>query len=319
MPPVLFIVGATASGKTAAALSLAGVFSVELVNADSRQVYHGMNIGTAKPSPAEQAAVTHHLLDVVEPDEPYSLALFLGQARAAIAEALGRRRLPVVVGGTGQYVWGLAEGWQVPAVAPQLELRERLESEARQQGVEALHRRLERIDSAAARSIDPRNVRRVIRALEVWQTTGKRFSSQRRRVSPPFVPHVFGLQVPRDELDRRIGARAEDMMAHGWLEEVRQLLTAGYTPELPSFSSAGYRELAAHVRGELDADEALRRTKASVRRLARRQGAWFRSDDPRITWAATVEELARRAAPLCQAAMIQFASHEAMSERPHDY
>ena len=281
---VVFIVGATATGKTAAALAIAERLPVEIVNADSRQVYLGMDIGTAKPTQDQRAAVPHHLIDVAGPGQSYSMALFLGQAREAVEDVLARGRLPLVVGGTGQYVWGLAEGWQLPQVPPQQELRERLEREAENKGAEALHRRLQRVDAAAVRLIDPRNVRRLIRALEVWEATGQRFSSQRRRTPPPFAAYVFGLWVPREELYRRIDARVDSMLEAGWPDEVRRLLDAGYAPELPSFSSAGYRELAAYVRGGLSWEEAVRHTKTAVHRLARRQGAWFRREDLRIRW-----------------------------------
>ena len=191
-PTVLFVVGPTASGKTAAALELATRVPIEIVNADSRQVYRGLSIGTAKPTEAERAAVPHHLIDVAAPDEPFSLARFLEFARAAIAGAVARGRTPVVVGGTGQYAWGLAQGWLVPAVPPDPALREALERTARRHGPEALHRRLRTVDPAAADAIDARNVRRVVRAIEVWTATGMRFSTQRRRADPGFSPAVAG-------------------------------------------------------------------------------------------------------------------------------
>ena len=269
---------------------------VEIVNADSRQVYRGMSIGTAKPTDAEQASVPHHLIDVADPDEGFSLAGFLLQARTAISGILDRGGLPVVVGGTGQYAWGLAEGWQAPQVPPQAELRERLEHEAVEAGASALHARLARLDPEAAALIDPRNVRRVVRALEVVEVTGKPFSAQRRKEPPPFVPHLYGVDVPRAELYERIDARVDAMVSAGWLDEVSALLTAGYGPELPALSSAGYRELAAHLRGELSLQEAIAQAKTATHRLARRQGAWFRRSDERIAWVADPEALAAAAA-----------------------
>ena len=283
-PAVLFIVGATASGKTEAALSFAMRHNAEVVNADSRQVYRGMDIGTAKPMPEQLAMLPHHLIDVVSPDEPYNLALFLEQARSAINGIVTRGGLPVVTGGTGQYVWGLVEGWEVPQVPPQQEFRVRLEQEAQQKGVDVLHRRLRGVDAAAAEAIDPRNIRRVIRALEVWQVTAQPFSTQRGRSEPPFLPRIAGIWRPREGLKHRIDDRVEAMVTMGWLEEVRRLLDEGYTPELPSFSSAGYRELAAYIQGESPWDATLSAIRAAVRRLARRQAAWFRQGDQRITW-----------------------------------
>ena len=272
-------------------MELARRFPVEIVNADSRLVYKGMDIGTAKPSIAEQSQVTHHLLDLVAPDEPYSLALYLQQAHSAINTIIDNGKLPVVVGGTGQYAWALIEGWNVPEVPPQPELRGQLEREIREQGVEALVTRLAELDPATAQRIDQQNPRRVIRALEVVLTTGKSFSDQRRRTPPPFDPYVAGLWVPRDELHRRIDARVDAMVEAGWLEEVRGLLSQGYSPELPSFSGVGYSELTAYVRGEMAWEDALEKTRVSVHRLARGQNAWFKHNDPRIHWAGSQGEL----------------------------
>ncbi|MCH7608064.1 MAG: tRNA (adenosine(37)-N6)-dimethylallyltransferase MiaA [Chloroflexi bacterium] len=294
-PTVVFIVGATASGKTAAALDLATRTQAEVVNADSRQVYRGMSIGTAKPTPGELAAVPHHLIDVAGPTDGYSLAAFLAQARDAIERVLRSGRHPIVVGGSGQYVWGLAEGWRAPEVPPQHKLRAELEREAAERGADALHARLAAVDAEAAAAIDARNVRRVVRAIEVWEVTGATFSSQRRKEPPPFEPRLFGIDVPRAELHARIDARVEEMMERGWLAEVRALLDAGCAPELPAFSSAGYRPLAAHLRGELSLDDAVADAKQAARRLARSQAAWFRRADQRIAWVASAEELVREA------------------------
>ena len=294
-PTVVFIVGATASGKTAAALDLATRTQAEVVNADSRQVYRGMSIGTAKPTPGELAAVPHHLIDVAGPTDGYSLAAFLAQARDAIERVLRSGRHPIVVGGSGQYVWGLAEGWRAPEVPPQHKLRAELEREAAERGADALHARLAAVDAEAAAAIDARNVRRVVRAIEVWEVTGATFSSQRRKEPPPFEPRLFGIDVPRAELHARIDARVEEMMERGWLAEVRALLDAGCAPELPAFSSAGYRPLAAHLRGELSLDDAVADAKQAARRLARSQAAWFRRADQRIAWVTSAEELVRDA------------------------
>ena len=291
-PAVVFIVGPTASGKTAAALALAERMPIEVVNADSRQVYRHMSIGTAKPTPTEQAVAPHHLFDIADPDGPFSLGLYLGNALSAISEIQGRGHLPVVVGGTGQYVWALAEGWQVPRVEPQPQLRARLEDEARRTGPEALHARLRGVDPASADAIDPHNVRRVIRAIEVFESTGERSSDERRRQPPPFEPHLAGISLPRPELHRRVDERMTRMLAEGWVDEVAALLAMGYTRELPSFSSAGYRDLAAHLAGEISLDDAVGRAGTAQRSLVRRQSAWFRGDDGRIAWHEAPEALA---------------------------
>ena len=305
-PRVLFIVGPTASGKTAASLELASRARVEIVNADSRQVYRGMSIGTGKPTPAELAAVPHHLIDVAAPDERYNLARFLAEARTAIAGIASRGATPVVVGGTGQYVWGLAEGWQAPAVPPDPRLRAELAEEARLRGPEALHERLRAVDPGSADAIDPRNVRRVVRALEVWRATGAPFSRQRRRSPPAFEPVLLGIAPERAVLHERADARVDAMLSGGWPEravlreradarvdamlsggwpeEVRGLLDAGYGPDLPSFSSVGYREVAAYVQGSMTLAETAERVKSATHRLIRRQATWFKTTDPRIAW-----------------------------------
>ena len=296
--PVLFIVGPTASGKTAAALALAKRMPVEIVNADSRQVYRGMSVGTAKPSPADLAAVPHHLIDVAAPDEPYSLARFLADARAAVAAIAERGAVPVVVGGTGQYVWGLAEGWQAPAVPPDAAYRADLEEEARRRGADAFHRRLRDADPDAADAIDPRNVRRVIRALEVRRAAGEPLSRRRRKVAPDFAPLMLGVAHEREALRERADARVDAMLRGGWIEEVRELLRNGYGPELPSFSALGYREVAACVRGELTPEETASLVKTAAHRLIRRQRTWFKPSDARIAWSAGGGALVERALAL---------------------
>ena len=294
---VVFIVGPTASGKTEAAVALAAALpGAEIVNCDSRQVYRGMSIGTAKPTASQQAAVPHHVIDVVEPDDAFSLAAYLSLARSAIADILARGGRPVVVGGTGQYAWGLAEGWEAPAVPPQPEVRERLQREAESTGTAALHERLAQLDPDAARLIHPHNVRRVIRALEVIEVTGRSFSPQRTKSAPAVAARMLGLATARGDLHRRIDERIERMLDEGWLDEVRELLDAGYGPELPSFSSAGYRDLAAHLRGEATLEAAIEAVRAATRRLAKAQAAWFRRSDQRISWAADAEALVTMAA-----------------------
>ena len=292
---VLFIVGPTASGKTAASLELAAHAHVEIVNADSRQVYRGMSVGTGKPTPAELASVPHHLIDVATPDEHYNLARFLSEACAAISDIASRDAVPVVVGGTGQYLWGLAEGWHAPAVPPNPALRAELAEDARLHGPASLHQRLRAIDSHAADAIDPRNVRRIVRALEVWHETGAPFSRQRRRSPPEFEPVLLGMAPERTALRRRADDRVDTMLRGGWPEEVWELLRAGYGPDLPSFSSVGYREVAAYVQGSITLDETAERVKTSTHRLMRRQATWFKARDERIAWSPDAPALAAQA------------------------
>lgn len=283
-PPVLFIAGPTAAGKSRLALSLAQRFPAEIVNADSRQVYRHMDIGTAKPTPAERALVPHHLVDIRDPGSDFSLGEFLRLAQAAIADATQRGRLPLVVGGTGQYMWALAEGWQVPEVPPDPQLRHTLEQQAAEHGPLALHRKLVELDPHRAAQLDPRNVRRVIRALEVHQAGPSRAPGRAERMAPGFTPLVIGLTLPREELYRRIDRRVDQMMGAGFLEEVRGLAELGYPLGQGPLASPGYRELGQHLAGEVSLAEAVQRTKFQTHRLARRQYAWFKLTDPRIHW-----------------------------------
>ncbi len=280
---IVAVVGPTATGKSEIAVQIALRHDGEIVGADSRQVYRGMDIGTAKPSREQRAAVPHHMVDIVEPDEPYSIALYLRQARRAIADILGRGKLPVVAGGSGQYVWGLLEGWQIPEAPPSPELRAELEARAASEGGEALHRELAASDPEAAERIDPRNVRRVIRALELRLTSPGAVSPM-RKAPPPFDPVIIGLSLPRAELYGRIDARVDSMMDAGWLGEVRTLVDRGFSLDLPSMSSLGYMELGSCLQGQMELDEAVRVIKTRTHRFARQQHAWFRADDERIAW-----------------------------------
>lgn len=289
---VVAIVGPTASGKSAIALELAERLGGEIVNADSRQVYRGMDIGTAKPSLADRQRVRHHLYDIVEPTETYSLALYRRDARAACEDCWSRNALPWLVGGTGQYVWGLLEDWQVPEVAPAPALRAELQAIADEQGVAALHERLAAVDPIAAGRIDARNVRRVIRALEVHAVTGIPISTWQRKGTPDFAATVFGIEVALDELRRRIDARVIAMFEAGFVAEVEGLRARGVPDDAPAMSSIGYSQVVRLLRGEISRDEAVALTQRATHQLARRQRQWFRADDPRITWVQTADEVA---------------------------
>ena len=243
------------------------------------------------------------MVDIVGPDEPYSIALYLRQARSAVADILGRGKLPVVAGGSGQYVWGLLEGWQIPEAPPSPELRAELEARAASEGGEALHRELAESDPEAAERIDPRNVRRVIRALEL-RLTSPGAVSPIRKVPPPFDPVLIGLNLPRAELYSRIDARVDAMIEAGWLAEVRALSDRGCSLDLPSMSSLGYGELGRYLQGRMELEDAVRVIKTRTHRFARQQHAWFRSDDERIAWfdasasgQAILEHVDRRLGP----------------------
>jgi tRNA dimethylallyltransferase len=274
--PLLVIVGPTAVGKTALAIALAQTLGGEVVSADSRQVYRGMDIGTAKPSADERAAVPHHLIDVVDPDEEFSLARYPDLATAAIGTIATRGRQPLLVGGTGQYLAALLEGWQIPRVAPQPQLRAELEQAAAQHGAEALHTRLALIDPAAAAGILPTNVRRVIRALEVYELTGRPISEQQQKQPPPYHIKTLWLTRPPDALYSRIDMRVDAMLAAGLPAEVGGLVERGYGWDLPAMSGLGYREFQPYFAGQATLEDAITRLKFDTHAFARRQPGWFR-------------------------------------------
>jgi tRNA dimethylallyltransferase len=283
-PRVIAIVGATATGKTALGIRLAQAMGGEIVNADSRQVYRGMDIGTAKPTPAELATVPHHLIDVLDPDETLTLAAFLDAANGALESILARGRQPIVVGGTGQYIWALLEGWRVPRVPPDRDLRARLEDLAATDGPEAIRQELRTIDPDSASTIDIRNTRRLIRAIEVTRATGRPFSAWQQRVAPDFAVKILGLQLGRPALHGRIDQRVDTMIGAGLVDEVRDLVDRGYGCDLPAMSAIGYREVCEFLAGERTLAETIARIKTGTRRLARMQHTWFKPADPRISW-----------------------------------
>jgi tRNA dimethylallyltransferase len=283
-PPLLTVVGPTAVGKTATATQLCADFRGEVISADSRQIYRGLDIGTAKPTPDERAAATHHLIDIIDPDQVLGLAEFQEMAYAAINGVLSRDRVPFLVGGTGQWVKGVIEGWGVPRVSPDYALRAKLEAEADRAGARALHARLEEVDPNAAAKIDYRNVRRVIRALEVYVKTGIPISQHQRAQPPPYRVLQIGLTMPREMLYARVDTRVEYMLERGLLDEVRGLVNQGYALDLPAMSGLGYRQIGQHLAGEISLDEAERLIKKETRRFIRQQYNWFRLDDPTIRW-----------------------------------
>ncbi len=293
-PRLVVLTGPTAVGKSVLALALAERFGAEIISADSRQVYRGMEIGTAVPTPEDRARVPHHLVSYVEPDQPYDVATYQRDAEAALAGVAARGRPALLVGGSYHYIQAVVERLALPAVPPQPELRARLEAEEAALGTAALYARLAALDPAAAADILPGNLRRIVRALEVIEVTGRPFSAQSRRRGPPRPALRLALTCPRSELYRRIDERVDDMLAAGWLEEVRALLARGFDRRLPSMSASGYRELAAYLEGELTLEEAVRRTKFSTHAFARRQYAWFRRD-PALVWIERGPGLERQA------------------------
>jgi tRNA dimethylallyltransferase len=284
MNRLVAIVGPTGIGKSHLAIRLAQVFHGEIANADSRQVYRYMDIGTAKPTPEELSLISHHLIDIIDPDKSFSLAQFQALAYQTIKDIHQRRKLPLLVGGSGLYVWAVLEGWKIPAVPPDPELRKCLEEKATAMGVDELYQELIRLDPAAARKIDPRNVRRVIRALEVHQKTGGYFSQLQSKETPPFSISIIGLTADRRELYRKIDLRIDKMIEEGLVGEVEKLLNMGYDFKLPSMSSIGYKQIGLFLRGELTLAEAMQQIKFETHRFVRHQYTWFRLGDVRIRW-----------------------------------
>ncbi|MGE5223941.1 MAG: tRNA (adenosine(37)-N6)-dimethylallyltransferase MiaA [Omnitrophica WOR_2 bacterium] len=293
-PALIVVVGPTAVGKTEFALELAERFQGEIVSADSRLFYMGMDIGTAKPTQSQLARVPHHLINVTTPDQNWSLAQFQQKARQEISEIQERGHLPFLVGGTGQYIRAVTQEWDIPRVAPDPTLRTALEEWSAKIGAQGLHRRLEVIDPQAASSIDARNVRRTIRALEVILSTGKRFSAQKRQSKSPYHLFILGLTRPRQELYARIDARIEAMLNAGLVNEVQGLLKE-YPSDLPAFSAIGYREIILYLNGKITLEEAARQIKRNTRIFVRRQANWFKNTDPDIHWLDVVPNIVHEA------------------------
>ena len=286
--PLIVIVGPTAVGKTELSLRLADHFQGEIISADSRLFYTGMDIGTAKPSRVELERVPHHLIDIATPDQVWSLALYLPRALAAIKDIQSRGKLPFLVGGTGQYIQAVVQGWDIPDTKPDPALRDCLESWAEEVGVQGIRKRLNVLDPEAAAGIEGPNLRRMIRALEVILSSGKKFSQQKTRSGSPFRILQIGLIRSREELYQRIDQRVDDMLEAGLIAEVQGLLDAGYSRDLSALSAIGYQQIAAFLEGEISLDEVVRQIKSRTRKYVRQQANWFREDDPEISWYSAV-------------------------------
>jgi tRNA dimethylallyltransferase len=292
------VIGPTAAGKSQLALHLAQNFQGEIVNADSRQVYRYMDIGTAKPTGYEQALIKHHLIDLVDPNESFSLALYQRLAFESIEDIQHRNKIPFMVGGSGLYVWSVVEGWKIPPVPPNDEFRQSLEKKAQKKGSHALFQELQKIDPEAASKIMPGNLRRIIRALEIYRKTGMPASTFWQRQPPTYPILIIGLTMQRKNLYRRIDSRVEEMIKKRFVDEVRSLMAMGYSLNLPSMSGIGYKQLAMFIQGELDLTSAIERIKMETHRFARHQYAWFRPDHTGIHWFDEEEDATEEATKL---------------------
>lgn len=284
LPKIIVILGPTASGKTDLSLALAKKFHGEIVSADSRQIYKKMNIGTAKPA-GEWAkkiyivqGTPHHLVDIVDPDKDFSLADYKLLAGQAIKDILSRNKLPIIVGGTGLYIQALVENLDIPAVAPDSDLRKKLEKKSQ----EELVKMIKELDPESARKIDLKNPRRVLRALEVFISTGQSFFKQRTKSKPIYKVLQIGIDLPREELYKRINARVDKQIQEGLVEETR-VLASKYDWNLPSMSGIGYKQVGFYLRREMSLSEAIDILKRDTRRYSKRQMTWFKRDK-KIIW-----------------------------------
>jgi tRNA dimethylallyltransferase len=284
MKCLVAVIGPTAVGKSQLALRLAKDFNGEIINGDSRQVYRFMDIGTAKPSHDELSLIRHHLIDLINPDDPFSLAIYQKLAFEAIADIQKRHKLPFLVGGSGLYVWSVIEGWEIPPVAPNVEIRHSLEMRAKEEGDYTLYQELQKLDPVAATKIMPTNLRRIIRALEIYQTTGQPVSQLWQKNPPPYPVLIVGLTMQRADLYRRIDSRVDEMIKQGLIDEVKALMAQGYSLDLPSMSGIGYKQIGNFLQGKIDLTVAIEQIKNETHRFARHQYAWFHLNDARIHW-----------------------------------
>jgi tRNA dimethylallyltransferase len=284
MNKLIAIVGPTAVGKSSLALELALKYHGEIINADSRQVYRYMDIGTAKPNAFDQHKIPHHLVDIIYPDEQFSLSLYQNLALSKIKEIDSRGNIPFLVGGSGLYIWTILENWNIPEVPPDSEYRLRLEKRAREEGFASLFKELQQLDPEASLKIMPTNIRRVIRALEIYHTSGKKASSFQQKGHPGFSFLIIGLTMERQQLYNIIDKRVDDMIEAGLVEEVKDLESKGYSPDLSSMSGIGYKQICLYLRNAISLDTAVSQIKTDTHRFARKQYAWFHLNDNRINW-----------------------------------
>lgn len=289
--PLLVILGPTATGKTELAVEVALLTNGEVISADSMLVYKHMDIGTAKPTLDECKGVPHHLINILNPDQEFSVARYQSMAKSKIKDIHARGKLPILAGGTGLYIQSILDGYKFGKVKINYKLREKMRSYAQENGNLALHNKLHAVDPETAARLHPNDLKRIIRALEIYHETGKKMSSLNKnnninsieQQNSIYNAYVFGLSMPREELYCRINKRVDQMLAGGLVDEVKCLLRSGYDTDLVSMQGLGYKEIAAYLKGEIDMDNAIYLIKRDTRRFAKRQLTWFRRD-PRIKW-----------------------------------
>lgn len=288
LPKAIAIIGPTASGKTALAVALAEEFDGEIISADSRQIYRGMDIGTAKPTAQEMRAIPHHLIDIKDPNEEYTAAEYKRDAIAAMREIISRGKLPIIAGGTGLYVSTVIHNFDIPHVEPNPALRKQLEDEIVLKGPGEAFKKLVSLDPEAAYIVDPKNPRRIVRALEVALATGKPFTASRLKNNPLFRTCMIGLAPDAATLRARIDRRVDQMMADGLLHEVKQLVLR-YGASCKPLDAIGYRELMSNLEGRSTLSDAIALIKTDTRQYARRQMQWFKKE-PNVHWIKTPAE-----------------------------
>ena len=288
LPKLIAIVGPTGIGKTALSEQIIRYIDSEIVSIDSRQIYRNMDIGTAKPKPYLLNTIPHHLINIVDPIDDFSITDFLQSAKASIEDIISRGKTPLLVGGTGQYFWSLIENWTIPSVPPNPELRKKFEQIANEYGAEHLFEELKSIDVEATKIIDSRNIRRVIRALEVGITGNKKWSELRSKDPVLYDPFIIGLTKDRTILYGNVDSRIDQMLLEGWIEEVRLLKNNNIDLTYSSMSSLGYDQIYRYISGEVSINDATEKIKINTHRFIRSQYNWFRISDTRIHWFDTI-------------------------------
>ena len=281
---LIMLIGPTASGKTSLAIQLAESLSTEIISADSRYLYRQLNIGTAKPTEEELSRVRHHLIDCADLNQPWSIGEYKKAAEEIILHLNEENKIPILSGGTGQYIRAISQNWQIPEFEADHQLRDSIEKTGNQIGFEKLYRELSILDPEAAKFIDFQNHRRVIRAWEVILSTGMRFSELRTKDDSPYHLLTLGLEWPRNLLYERIDQRVEEMIGQGFVEEVQTLLDQGYHKDLIKMRVIGYSDLIEFLDGKISLDEAIRLIKSNTHKFVRRQANWFKPTDPKIHW-----------------------------------